>query len=189
MRGRLSAMSIIICLFSIKAYSLYAPFREDEDDFLQEVTQWQLFMVLFATILARMDVSGDSASDQTLLGWLLVAFVVPGYVTMAWQCVNSYLDVFYDAYNGTKKAKGEVKDLDAACGGCLGLGGVGGAVVVDEGNGGPASRRPPPRRSSPAGLTEMLESIELKPLDSTKDTLGSCLDVGNDVADCNRYYY
>ena len=40
-----SAMSILICLASIKAYSLYAPFREDDDDYLQELSQWQLFMV------------------------------------------------------------------------------------------------------------------------------------------------
>ena len=40
-----SAMSILICLVSIKAYSLYQPFRSDADDYLQELAQWQLFMV------------------------------------------------------------------------------------------------------------------------------------------------
>ena len=107
-----SAMSILICLVSIKAYSLYAPFREDEDDLLQEVTQRQLFMVLFSAILARVDTSGDSASDQTFLGWLLIAFVVPGYVTMAWQCVKSYLDVFYEAQAEFKAATEELAKMD-----------------------------------------------------------------------------
>ena len=92
-----SAMSILICLASIEAYSLYAPFREDEDDYLQKVTQWQLFMVLFAATLARVDASSDSASDQMYLGWLFIAFVVPGYVIMAWQCAKTYLDGFYKA--------------------------------------------------------------------------------------------
>jgi len=108
-----SAISILICLFSIKAYSLYVPFREDEDDFLQEVTQWQLFMVLFAATLARVDTSGDSASDQTYLGWLFIAFVVPGYFIMAWQCVKTYLDGVYKALD----------EVDSWCGyilGCLG---------------------------------------------------------------------
>ena len=40
------AVSVLICQASIKAYSFYAPFREAEDDYLQELTQWQLFMVL-----------------------------------------------------------------------------------------------------------------------------------------------
>ena len=162
-----SAMSILICLFSIKAYSLYSPFREDEDDFLQEVTQWQLFMVLFSTILARVDASGDSSSDQMILGWLLIAFVVPGYVTMAWQCVKSYSDVFSDTYNEAKKAKGEAKELGAACGGCLGLNGGGGAAAA-----GQKAKRPHGRRSSQAQLNEMLVSniIELKPLAATEAT-------------------
>ena len=108
-----SAMSILICLVSIKGYSLYAPFREDEDNLLQEVTQWQLFMVLFSAILARMDTSSDSASDQTFLGWLLIAFLVPGYVTMAWQCVKSYLDVFYEqAQPGFEAATNEPAKMD-----------------------------------------------------------------------------
>ena len=106
-------------------------------------------MVLFSAILARMDVSGDSASDQTFLGWLLIAFVVPGYVTMAWQCVKSYLDVFYDAYNEAKKTKGEVKELGAACGGCL----KSGTAATEGRSQGRAQRR----RSSSAQLQDILK--------------------------------
>jgi len=100
-----SAVSIIVCIASIKGYSLYAPFREDDDDFLQELTQWQLFMVLFCAILTRVDASADTHADQTYLGYLLVAFVVPGYIAMGWQIVKAYLDVFYEAYYEVKKTK------------------------------------------------------------------------------------
>ena len=112
------AISLLICLASIKAYSLYQPFREDEDDYLQvrgfstfytmsrvleprallllttrppppppfaplttpsqELSQWQLFMVLFSALLIRVDAASDSTVDQLYLGWLLIAFALPG---------------------------------------------------------------------------------------------------------------
>ena len=85
-----SAASILICSASIKAYSLYQPFRSDDDDFLQEVAQVQLFLVLLAAILMRVDASDDSDDDQTYLGWLLVAVLVPGYALMVYLCVKEW---------------------------------------------------------------------------------------------------
>ena len=76
-----SAASILICSVAIKAYSFYQPFISDDDDFLQEVAQIQLFLVLLAAILMRVDASDDSAEDQTYLGWLLVALGVGGMTT------------------------------------------------------------------------------------------------------------
>jgi len=180
-------MSILICLVSIKAYSLYAPFREDEDDYLQEVTQWQLFMVLFSSILTRVDTTDDSVADQTYLGWLLIAFVVPGYVTMAWECVKSYLEVFYKAVDEAEKAKGEVTELDATCGGCLGMGSGGAVAAAGSAGGdepdGPSPKRAPQRQSSQAQLQEMLDggSIELKLLNDAEDRAAN-LDAANDLA-------
>ena len=57
-----AGMSILICSASIKMYSLYAPFREDDDDFLQKLAQWQLFMVLLSSILARMEITGGTCT-------------------------------------------------------------------------------------------------------------------------------
>ena len=97
---------------------------------LQELTQWQLFMVLFCAILTRVDASADTQSDQSYLGYLLVAFVVPGYIAMGYQIVKAYLDVVYEAYYEAKKTKEELAELvlsasdkDKSCcgaGGCLG---------------------------------------------------------------------
>ena len=84
------AASILICSVSIKTYSLYNPFRSDDDDFLQEVAQIQLFLVLLAAILMRVDASDDSAEDQTYLGWLLVAVLVPGYALMVYLCIKEW---------------------------------------------------------------------------------------------------
>ena len=85
-----AAMSVLICMFSIKVYSFYAPFRSDADDFLQEVAQWQIFMVLLASILDRMEVASESGFDQTALGVILLVFVIPGYMIMVWQCVKAW---------------------------------------------------------------------------------------------------
>uniref|UniRef100_A0A7S2BT64 TRP C-terminal domain-containing protein n=1 Tax=Florenciella parvula TaxID=236787 RepID=A0A7S2BT64_9STRA len=157
-----AGMSILICVFSIKAYSLYAPFREDADDYLQEVTQWQLFMVLFAVILSRMNTSDDSAQDTMYLGWLLVFVVVPGYVAMAWECVKSYLDVFYEAVDEAKKTKDDVK----ACGACL-RGGGGAAGAAKKGQ-----KKGQRRRSSAAQLQGLLDEgvVEVELMTAGEDT-------------------
>ena len=55
-----AGMSILICSASIEMYSLYAPFREHDDEFLQKLAQWQLFMVLLSSILARMEITGGT---------------------------------------------------------------------------------------------------------------------------------
>ena len=75
--------------------------------------------MLFAAILARVDTSDDSAKDQTYLAYLLMLFVVPGYVNMAWQCVKAYLDLMYEALDEAAKAKDKVKDLDTSWCGCI----------------------------------------------------------------------
>ena len=80
--------------------------------------------MLFAAVLTRVDTSDDSATDQDYLGYLLILFVIPGYVNMAWQCVKAYLDVLYDALDEAEKAKDEANALDTSwCGSvfrCLG---------------------------------------------------------------------
>ena len=83
-------MSLLICLISIKLYSLYLPFREKGDDFLQETTQWQLFLVLLSAILVKVDNEDESAADQMYLGYLLIAIVIPGYLITPWQCFSEY---------------------------------------------------------------------------------------------------
>ena len=69
---------MLMCLASIKLYTFYAPFREDDDDFLQELAQWQLFMVLFVSVLDRLAQVSDafpyeSNFDNQALGYLLVS--------------------------------------------------------------------------------------------------------------------
>ena len=57
-------IGILISQLSIKMYSFYQPFVEDDDDFLAEITQWQTFFVLFGALLIFVDVSGDDQSSQ-----------------------------------------------------------------------------------------------------------------------------
>jgi hypothetical protein len=79
-------LAVFICLFSIKIYSYYEPFIEIRDDMLSECTQWQLFFVLFAALMIRVDAS---SSDTETQGYLLVACTAVGFVLMK-------VLVFYD---------------------------------------------------------------------------------------------
>ena len=119
-------------------------------------------MVLFAVILSRMNTSDDSAQDTMYLGWLLVFVVVPGYVAMAWECVKSYLDVFYEAVDEAKKKKDDVK----ACGACL-RGGGGAAGAAKKGQ-----KKGQRRRSSAAQLQGLLgeAAIEVELMTAGEDT-------------------
>jgi hypothetical protein len=44
---------IILAVIFIKLYGYYAPYVEDEDDFVQELSQYQIFITLFATLLIK----------------------------------------------------------------------------------------------------------------------------------------
>ena len=76
-----SGCAIMICILSIQLYSLYQPFREDDDNFLQALHNFQLFFVILASVLDRMISTSvkESNFDRDALGYLLIAFVVPGY--------------------------------------------------------------------------------------------------------------
>ena len=82
-----SAFSILICLASITLYSIYVPLKDDADNFLQWITQMQLFLVLLTILLMKVDSAEDSSADQTYLGWLLIAMTFPGYLVMVWTVV------------------------------------------------------------------------------------------------------
>ena len=58
--------------------------------------------MLFSAILTRVDTSGDSYLMKQYLGYLLILFVVPGYINMVWQCVKAYLALFHDDSNKSK---------------------------------------------------------------------------------------
>jgi hypothetical protein len=45
--------ALFIALVYIKLYSAYAPYQEDDDDFLQEMAQYQVFIVLFIALLVQ----------------------------------------------------------------------------------------------------------------------------------------
>ena len=64
-----------------------------------------------------MNIEEDVASDQRYLGWLLILFVIPGYIATAWESIKAYLEVV-DTLYGKAKDRAE---LVAACRGCVGL--------------------------------------------------------------------
>ena len=80
-------LAVFICLFSIKIYSYYQPFVQDRDDMLSEFAQWQLFFVLFAALMIR--VNEDESSDNETQGYLLIACTSTGFILMQ-------ILIFYD---------------------------------------------------------------------------------------------
>jgi hypothetical protein len=65
-------VAMLLSLVSVKVYGHYHPYADDDDDMLAEVAQWNLFLLLFAALLLRVDATGDDARQQQLLGWLLI---------------------------------------------------------------------------------------------------------------------
>jgi hypothetical protein len=45
---------IFIALVYIKLYGYYGPFKKDDDDVLQEMAQFQVFITLFISLLIRL---------------------------------------------------------------------------------------------------------------------------------------
>ena len=68
-----AVVAMLLSLLSVKVYSYYRPYAENDDDILAETAQWELFMVLFAAQLIRVDATGDHPDQQRLLGRLFMA--------------------------------------------------------------------------------------------------------------------
>ena len=100
-------VALFICLFSIKVYSYYKPFVEDEDDVLAEIAQWQLFCVFFAALMIRLDASGDSASDQAALSGLLIFVTLSGFLVLIGLAT-------YDVWVAYKEDKEEEEEEEEA---------------------------------------------------------------------------
>jgi len=74
-------IGILISQLTIKMYSFYKPFVEDDDDFLAEITQWQTFFVLFGALLIFVDVSGDDQSSQDGFSSVLIfVCIIPLFI-------------------------------------------------------------------------------------------------------------
>jgi hypothetical protein len=64
----------------MRVYSGWKPFISDEHDKLAEVAQWQLFFVMFAALLIRVNMDGESLQDKVYFDLMLVfiQFAAPG---------------------------------------------------------------------------------------------------------------
>ncbi|GMI32420.1 hypothetical protein TrCOL_g8025 [Triparma columacea] len=65
-------LSILVCLLSMRVYSGWKPFVSEEHDKLAEVAQWQLFFVMFAALLIRVNMDGESLQDKVYFDIMLV---------------------------------------------------------------------------------------------------------------------
>ena len=65
-------LSILVCLLSMRVYSGWKPFVSEEHDKLAEVAQWQLFFVMFAALLIRVNMDGESLQDKVYFDLMLV---------------------------------------------------------------------------------------------------------------------
>ena len=78
-----AVVAILLSLLSVKIYSFYHPYAENDDDILAEAAQWELFLVLLAALMIGVDATGDQPDEQWLLGILLITITSFAFVLMA----------------------------------------------------------------------------------------------------------
>lgn len=68
---------MLICMLSIKMYSYFQPFESASDNFMQEVAQYQLFLVLFTALLIQATAAEDGGGSSTGALLIVVSFIGP----------------------------------------------------------------------------------------------------------------
>ena len=126
------AISMILCLISMRVYAMYSPFISARDDVLAEIMQWQIFFTMFAALL--MKTAGDSLGAQgaTEHGFGILLLVVNG-VGPAMLLGNSVLngDFRMKILTALTKQKESLKKLAEKCKCCAGS--IGAAIGALEG--------------------------------------------------------
>ena len=64
------------------------PLSQKNDDRLQWVAQYQLFLVLFSALMLQVNAAGETKDEKELLGWGLALVVIPGYLIMAYMVID-----------------------------------------------------------------------------------------------------
>ena len=98
--------AVLMCLVSIKIYSYFAPFREDGDDFIAEVAQYQLFLILFVALIIRLESTVVDNDEQGTLDLMLVGLVCISPVLFVVLCVKELWTMDGD------KIKDKAKNLE-----------------------------------------------------------------------------
>jgi hypothetical protein len=65
-----------IALIFMKLYGYYAPFIKDDDDRLQELAQYQIFLTLFISLLIRVASSDESEEGKDYIGTLDIILIL-----------------------------------------------------------------------------------------------------------------
>jgi hypothetical protein len=77
-----------VAIIFMKLYGLYAPFLKDDDDALQELSQYQIFLTLFISLLIRVAKTDPSTSGDNFIPMLDVLLLLSNmatYVLFAYQ--------------------------------------------------------------------------------------------------------
>ena len=64
----------VVSLIFLRVNSCYAPHVGDEDNILSEICNWQLFLILFITLLLKLDAVDETSGISLLLVLLFVVF-------------------------------------------------------------------------------------------------------------------
>ena len=78
-------IAICICLFSLRMYTYYKPYDDNDDDLLAEAAIWQYLAILFAALLIHVD---SAPGDQEHLGLLLIFISCIGFAIMMFALLH-----------------------------------------------------------------------------------------------------
>lgn len=106
-----------IALIFMKLYGMYAPFLKDDDDALQELSQYQIFITLFISLLLRVAKTDPSTSGDSfipMLDVLLVLCNMATYALFSYQIYKRLTKAEEEINNAIDEQKAEDDSIDKA---------------------------------------------------------------------------
>ena len=95
-------IAICICLFSLRMYTYYKPYDDNDDDLLAEAAIWQYLAILFAALLIHVD---SAPGDQEHLGLLLIFISCIGFAIMMFALLHVlFREILVERYFGGRVA-------------------------------------------------------------------------------------
>lgn len=95
-------IGIFIAIIFVKLYALYSPYVDDEDDYLQELAQYQILFTLFSALIIRTSIfNGDWATPSLASSLILINISTTFYTIHAvfYENVSHYADFIDEVPN------------------------------------------------------------------------------------------
>ena len=92
-----------ICLFSLRMYTYYKPYEDNDDDLLAEAAIWQYLAILFVALLIHVDAA---PGEQEHLGLLLIFISCIGFAIMMFALLHVlFREILREIFGGRVSAE------------------------------------------------------------------------------------